>query len=322
MTLLRVENLSVGYQTRQGMLHAVEGMSFLIDKGASFGLVGESGCGKSTLGMSLMGLLPANGSVLSGQMLYCGDDLLGRSASEMRMIRWREISMIFQGAMNALNPVHRVEDQIREAIEAHLPGLSDREVDDQVSDLFKLVSIPANRVREYPHQFSGGMKQRAVIAMALACKPKLIIADEPTTALDVIVQDQILGEIRQLQNALSISLLFISHDIAVVARMCSTIGVMYAGQLIELGSREDVIETPCHPYTQALLRSYPTIFKDTAAFDPIPGEAPNLVTPPAGCRFLVRCPVSMPTCSTGLPGWAAVSDGHRVRCIRHDGSGR
>jgi len=322
MTLLEVDNLSVGYQTRQGMLRAVEGISFAIDRGESFGLVGESGCGKSTLGMALMDLLPVNGSVLSGQVFYCGEDLLSRSPSEMRAIRWRDISMIFQGAMNALNPVHRVEDQVKEAIQSHLPGLSDRELADQVSALFKLVDIPPDRVQEYPHQYSGGMKQRAVIAMALACRPKLIIADEPTTALDVIVQDQILREIQQLQNSLSVSLLFISHDIAVVGQMCKRIGVMYAGQLIELASREDIIGNPCHPYTRALLRSYPSLSEGRTVLDPIPGDTPDLVTPPAGCRFWERCPVSLHSCGMDDPGWAKVSDGHRVRCFRHGRDGR
>ena len=225
MALLEVENLSIGYRTRKGYLQAVEGVSFSLEEGKSLGFVGESGCGKTTIGMALMGLLPPNGMVTKGRILFDDEDLLTLSDSKMRSIRWQKIAMIFQAAMNALNPVHRVEDQVAEAIMAHNPDLDKTRAKKQVEELFRLVGIPETRMSDYPHQYSGGMKQRAIIAMALACRPKLIIADEPTTALDVIVQDQILKETRELQREFNISMIFISHDISIVADVCHDIGL-------------------------------------------------------------------------------------------------
>ena len=253
MPLLQVENLSIGYNTKDGYLKAVEGVSFALEQGQSLGFVGESGCGKTTIGMALMGLLPPNGSVTEGRILFEGKDLLEMSEEAMRAIRWKEIAMIFQAAMNALNPVQRVVDQIAEAILTHNPTLGKRGAIEQIEDLFQIVGIPKDRMRDYPHQYSGGMKQRAIIAMALACRPKLIIADEPTTALDVIVQDQILAETKNLQREFNISMIFISHDISIVADVSNDIGIMYAGQLVEYGPREEVFDSPVHPYTKALL---------------------------------------------------------------------
>jgi peptide/nickel transport system ATP-binding protein len=289
MALLEVENLSVGYQTRKGYLRAVEGVSFSLEQGRSLGFVGESGCGKTTLGMALMGLLPPNGSITSGRMIFEGEDLLKKSEEEIREFRWKEIAMIFQAAMNALNPVQRVQDQIAEAILVHNPSLEKEEALQRVGALFKLVGLPKNRMRDYPHQYSGGMKQRAIIAMALSCNPKLIIADEPTTALDVIVQHQILEETKNLQKELGISIIFISHDISIVAEVCNDIGIMYAGQLVEYGYKGEVFDSPRHPYTQALLSSYPTLTGEKRSLVPIPGETPTLIQPPSGCRFCERC---------------------------------
>jgi peptide/nickel transport system ATP-binding protein len=310
-SLLRVEELSVGYRTRRGLMRAVEGVSFTMEKGRSLGLVGESGCGKTTVGMTLMGLLPRNGRVLGGRILFRGEDLVRKTEEEMRAVRWNRIAMIFQAAMNALNPVQRVQDQIAEAIRTHRPGIPDEEALSQVEGLFQLVNLPKNRMRDYPHQYSGGMKQRAIIAMALAC-----IADEPTTALDVIVQHQILEETKSLQQDLGISILFISHDISIVADVCHDIGVMYAGQLVEYGSREEVFGDPMHFYTRALLASYPTITGEKRDLIPIPGETPSLVNPPAGCRFCERCGASASGCRMEAPGWHEVSPTHRVLCDR------
>jgi len=237
MALLDVHNLSIGYQTRKGFLRAVDGVSFSVEEGKSLGFVGESGCGKTTIGMTLMVLLPKNASVMADQIRYKGRDLLNSSPGEMRRTRWKEIAMIFQAAMNALNPVQRVGEQIVEAILVHEPTLDKAAAKERVEALFDLVHIPRERIKDFPHQYSGGMKQRAIIAMALSCRPSLIIADEPTTALDVIVQDQILNEIKTLQQELILSILFISHDIAVVANVCHTIAVMYAGQIVEYGKR-------------------------------------------------------------------------------------
>ena len=314
MTLLDVENLSIGYRTKRGYLRAVERVSFSLDRGASLGFVGESGCGKTTIGMALMGLLPGNGGVTEGKILFEGEDLLKKSDEEIRDIRWKKLAMVFQAAMNALNPVQRVADQIMEAMFTHEPELTKNEALKRLEELYQLVGIPIDRMRDYPHQYSGGMKQRAIIAMALACNPSLIIADEPTTALDVIVQDQILQEIKSLQGKLGISLIFISHDISIVAEVCDTIGVMYAGQLVEFGTREEVFSTPEHPYTKALLASYPTLTGEKTDLIPIPGEAPNLIKPPWGCRFCDRCSGSISLCKLEPPEWLDVSPTHRVLC--------
>ena len=316
MALLEVENMSIGYNTKKGYLKAVEGVSFTLEEGASLGFVGESGCGKTTIGMALMGLLPPNGSVREGRILFEGKNTLRMSDEEIRKIRWRKMAMIFQAAMNALNPVQRVGNQIAEAILVHNPSVGKEEAMGQVEALFELVGIPRDRLRDYPHQYSGGMKQRAVIAMALACHPKLIIADEPTTALDVIVQSQILGEIKDLQKEFNLSIIFISHDISIVADMCKDICVMYAGQLVEFGPREEVFESPSHPYTKALLSSFPTVTGKKSDLIPIPGETPNLVIPPAGCRFCDRCSGPGPSCQAEAPEWVEIGPGHKTLCCR------
>lgn len=316
MALLQVEQLSVGYRTRKGFMKAVDGVSFSLNQGESLGFVGESGCGKTTIGMALMGLLPENGMVTGGRILFAGRDLLTMSEAERRQFRWSQIAMVFQAAMNAMNPVQRVGDQLAEAILVHKPNLKKEEAMQQVGDLFDLVGISTDRLRDYPHQYSGGMKQRAIIAMALACRPRLIIADEPTTALDVIVQDQILQETRRLQEEFQIGIIFISHDISIVAEMCHDIGIMYAGQLVEYGAREEVLLAPKHPYTKALLASFPTLMGSRSDLVPIPGETPNLIEPPAGCRFLPRCSEASPMCMGKAPVWATFSDHHKALCCR------
>ena len=316
MAILEVENVSIGYNTKKGYLKAVERVSFTLEEGASLGFVGESGCGKTTIGMALMGLLPPNGSVREGRILFEGKNTLTMSDEEIRKIRWRKMAMIFQAAMNALNPVQRVGSQIAEAILVHDLSIGKEEAMGQVEALFELVGIPRDRLRDYPHQYSGGMKQRAVIAMALACHPKLIIADEPTTALDVIVQAQILGEIKDLQKEFNLSIIFISHDISIVADMCKDIGVMYAGQLVEFGPREKVFESPAHPYTKALLSSFPTVTGEKSDLIPIPGETPNLVIPPSGCRFCDRCSGPGSTCKIETPNWVEIGPGHKTLCCR------
>ncbi|MBW2555915.1 MAG: ABC transporter ATP-binding protein [Deltaproteobacteria bacterium] len=314
MALLTVENLSVGYHTRKGFLKSVQGVSFALAEGESLGLVGESGCGKTTIGMSLMGLLPENAAVTDGRILFEDKDLLKLSKKEIRQVRWKKIAMIFQAAMNALNPVHRVSEQIAEAILAHDTKISEETAMKQVESLFQVVGIPPDRMRDYPHQYSGGMKQRAIIAMALSCNPSLIIADEPTTALDVIVQDQILNAIKDFQKRLNVSLIFISHDIAVVADVCDSIGIMFAGQLVEYGNVKDVFDVPMHPYTRSLLASYLTLDKDIVQLDSKPGETPDLVNPTPGCRFSERCTVSKAACSLNTPEWVEISPTHKALC--------
>ena len=314
MALISVENLCVSYRTKNGLLNAVDDISFKLEEGRSLGFVGESGCGKTTLGMALMGLLPENGKVAGGRILYEGRDLVQLSNDAMRAVRWNDIAMIFQAAMNALNPVHRVDEQIREAILAHHPETPQTELQKRVETLFDLVEIPRDRMQDYPHQFSGGMKQRAVIAMALACDPRLVIADEPTTALDVVVQDQILQEIKTIQDKMNISVIFISHDIAVVADVCHDIAVMFAGQIIEFGSREEVFATPIHPYTRLLLSSYLTLDGDRPEPMAAAGTTPNLINPPSGCRVYKQCPQATSACENSAQEYREISPTHRALC--------
>ena len=313
MALLTIKDLSIGYQTPRGQLKAVEGVSFSLEAGQSLGLVGESGCGKTTIGMALMGLLPENGRVSGGSILLEGRDLVTTPEDEMRKIRWSQVAMIFQAAMNALNPVQRVCDQMAEAILVHRPEVGRREAMERVAELFDLVDLDRARMRDYPHQYSGGMKQRAIIAMALANQPRLIIADEPTTALDVVVQDQILEEIKRLQGKLNLGIIFISHDISIVEQMCHFIGVMYAGQLVESGTAREVFERPMHPYTQALIDSFPTLTGDKR-LNPIPGEPPDLVGEIPGCRFCDRCPKPESSCRLEPPAWQEITPTHHVLC--------
>ena len=315
MTLLNVENLSVGYKTKKGLLKAVNDVSFSIEQGRSLGFVGESGCGKTTIGMTLMGLLPGNASVLQGDIYFNDFNLANFSDKEWRDLRGREISMIFQAAMNAMNPVIRVDEQIIEVIETHNPEMSKTDINEKVKNLFKLVDIPKDRLKDYPHQYSGGMKQRAIIAMALACNPRLIIADEPTTALDVIVQDQILKEIKKIQKELNTSVVFISHDIAVVADVCEDICVMYGGQIVEKGKREEVFKSPMHPYTKTLLASYLSLDSDANIKVPEIQKAPDLITFTGKCCFADSCSCCTAKCKSHTPGWVDMSETHQVFCF-------
>lgn len=315
MALLEVENLSIGYQTRSAFTLAVRGVSFSLDRGASLGLVGESGCGKTTVGMALLGLLPSNAAIQEGRILFEGRDLLKAPEEEMRRVRWKKIAMIFQAAMNALNPVHRVDEQVLEAIRTHYPDLPKEEAMKQVEALFDLVEIPRDRMRDFPHQYSGGMKQRAIIAMALSCQPLLMVADEPTTALDVIVQDQILKEIKTIQSDLNIAVIFISHDIAVVADVSHDIGVMFAGQMVEYGPKDLVFRSPRHPYTRDLLSSYLTLegAKDRQRLE----SDENLfqkTDSPTGCAYCNRCKEAEEACRIETPEWKEIEPNHKVLC--------
>jgi peptide/nickel transport system ATP-binding protein len=259
--------------------------------------------------------------VTGGTIHFAGHDLLAMPEAALRAVRWQKIAMIFQAAMNALNPVHRVADQVAEAILTHTPGISKAAAMDRVKELFDLVEIPAKRMTDYPHQYSGGMKQRAVIAMALACRPDLIIADEPTTALDVIVQAQILAEIKAIQKEMNLGILFISHDISVVADVCDHIGVMYAGQLVEYGHRQAVFDSPGHPYTRELVGAHHALMGEQRQPQATPDSTPNLVNPPPGCRFCGRCPAGKDTCRAESPKWLELSADHRIFCCHTDHSG-
>lgn len=314
--LLEVKDLSLGYLTRQGPFLALDGINFSLEKGEALAFVGESGCGKSTLGLSILRLLPENARIMKGNILFEGKDILGFSNEDLRRYRWKEVSMVFQAAMNCLNPVKRVGEQIKEAISTHEPHLSKGELTERVEALFRLVNLPLARIRDYPHQYSGGMKQRAVIAMALALRPKLIIADEATTALDVIVQDQILKETKLLQREFGLSLIFISHDIALAFQVVERVAVMYGGQIVELGRSKDLEVAPSHPYTKALLASYPSLSLGRERLRPIPGDPVKVTALLKGCKFHPRCPEADDCCKEMVPSWIEVGEGHGVLCLR------
>ena len=310
--VLSVHNLTMQYSTRAGPVHAVDDVSFTLERGQALGLVGESGCGKTSLAVALLKLLPDNARILSGSVRLDGDDIVPMSEDEMREYRWSRISMVFQAAMNSLDPVYRVGDQIIEALEAHAT-LAPEESLARVSELYDLVSLDHRFIPRYPHEYSGGMKQRAIIAMALACEPSVIVADEPTTALDVIVQDRILREMLKIQRALHMSMIYISHDMAVIAEVSDVVAVMYAGRIVEYGATEDVFATPIHPYTRALMSSFPSIAGEKRELATLGGEPPNLLDPPTGCRFHPRCPFATDVCSTDAPPTVARGD-HWADC--------
>lgn len=313
MAIIEIQNLKIYYKTLKGYIKAVENVSFDIEKGETMGLVGESGCGKTTIGMSIMRLLPRNAKIIGGKILFEEEDLIKKREEEMEKIRWKEISMIFQAAMNALNPVYRIEDQILEAIYAH-ENISKKEAVERVSKLYTLVGIDPKRAKEYPHEYSGGMKQRAIIAMALVCNPKFIIADEPTTALDVMVQDQIISEIKEIQKKLQMTMMYISHDISVIAETCRRIGVMYAGNIVEYADAISLFKNPLHPYTEALMSSFPSIKGEKKKLTPVPGEPPNLLNPPSGCRFHPRCSKAKNLCRKKAPKFVEYQHRHFVAC--------
>jgi len=312
--VIEVDGLVMHYRTKAGDVSAVDGVTFSLGQGEALGLVGESGCGKTSIAMTLIRLLTDNGIIKEGRVLLDGVDVLKLTEEEMRKHRWADISMVFQGAMNAWNPVYKVGDQIMEALEQHFPDMTEPEGRARIAELFELVGLTPAMMDRYPHEFSGGMRQRAIIAMALSCNPKVIIADEPTTALDVIVQDQILKELKKVQTDLGMSIIYISHDVAVIAEVSDRIGVMYAGKLVELGPTDEVFPRPRHPYTYLLLSSTPSVKGPRRKLASLEGEPPNLLSPPTGCRFHPRCPFATEICTNQDPPAHEPSPGHRVAC--------
>jgi oligopeptide/dipeptide ABC transporter ATP-binding protein len=310
--LLVVENLRTHFRLGDATVKAVDGVSFRLEQGEALGIAGESGCGKTTTALSLIRILPGNASIVDGSIKLMGIDLVPKTENAMRRYRWREISIVFQGAMNALNPVVRVRDQIAEPIELRL-GVSPSASRKRAGDLLELVGIPRQRGRAYPHELSGGMRQRAMIAMALACDPAIVIGDEPTTALDVMVQAQILELLESLRHKLGLSLILITHDLSVIAETCDRVMVMYAGKVAEEGPVGEVFRRPRHPYTQKLLSAFPNIASDRRTLDVIPGAPPDLRDPPPGCRFAPRCPLVMAVCTEVVPP-ETTFDGVRVAC--------
>lgn len=313
MNLLEIKNLNIEYVTKEGSLKVIEDISLNLKKGESLGLVGESGCGKTTLAKSIMRLLPDNGKITSGSMMFNGEDIVKKSKKEIREIRQKEVAMISQSAMNALNPVYKVGDQIVEAIRAH-SSMSKKEAWERAVEVFSIIGLEKKRLHSFPHQMSGGMKQRAIIAMALSLNPKLIIADEPTTALDVVVQDKILKQIKEIQNNIKNSMIFITHDISVVSEVCETIIVMYGGKIMEKASTKVFFKNPYHPYSLGLKNAFPSIIDIDEELISIPGAPPNLFNPPAGCRFAERCPFRTDKCLTNLPDLVEVEKDHYIAC--------
>ena len=310
--LLVVEHLTTNFRLPGATVYAVDDVSFALHDGEALGIAGESGCGKTTTALSLVRLLPANGRIRSGKVELFGIDLVPKTEQQLARYRWREISIVFQGAMNALNPVRRVGEQIAEPIEVRLgqPRESSRK---RAAELLDLVGIPKQRASAYSHELSGGMRQRAMIAMALACDPAIVIGDEPTTALDVMVQAQILELLEDLRQKLGLSLILITHDLSVIAETCDRVMVMYAGRIAEEGPVDEVFRRPRHPYTQKLMAAFPNIHADRRTLDVIPGEPPDLRQPPPGCRFSPRCPFVMPVCREVVPPETTFS-GVRVAC--------
>jgi peptide/nickel transport system ATP-binding protein len=290
-------------------------VSFQVQQGEALGIAGESGCGKTTVALSLLRILPSGGVIRGGKILYDGTDLVTLKEDAMRKLRWTGISIVFQGAMNAMNPVFKVGDQIIEAIRTHESGVSKKDALERAKSLLELVGVEPGRVDNYPHEFSGGMRQRALIAMALAANPKVLVADEPGTALDVIVQAQTLKLLRDLRERLGLSMILISHDLSIIAETCNKVAIMYAGRIVEYGDAESVYNEPLHPYTQGLLKAFPSIKGSRTRLSSIPGQPPDLLNPPSGCKFNPRCPYAMDVCHKIDPQLEETGKGnHLVAC--------
>lgn len=320
--MLEIRDLTIHYETDEGICHAVNHISLDLEKGKTIGLVGETGAGKTTIALGIMGLIPnPPGRVIGGEIFLQGENLLEKNKHEMQKIRGKKISMIFQDPMTALNPIDTVGDQIREVILLHEHGLSKADATKKACEVLEMVGIPAERYEEYPHQFSGGMKQRIVIAIALACNPELLIADEPTTALDVTIQAQVLDKLNELKEQLRTSMIMITHDLGIVAEMCDQVAIVYAGEIVEMGSVWDIFDRPGHPYTLGLFGSLPSVAEDKPRLTPIPGLMPDPMNLPEGCSFAPRCEHACEQCRKQQT-LEEVEDGHWVRCGVFGGKGR
>ena len=315
VALLSIRNLSVHYRTDRGITRAVDGASFDVPEGQIVGLVGESGCGKTTVARAITGIMPKNASFAGGRIEFQGEDLLTASPGRLKDHRWRDISFIPQSAMNSLDPVYRVGAQIREVL-VRRGGIDKRKADRRAVELFEMVGLDAGRLRDYPHQFSGGMRQRAAIALALALNPRLVIADEPVTALDVIVQRQVLDTLKTLQGRFNLSVILVTHDISVIAYACDRVVVMYAGQVIEAGPTAEVLAEPRHPYTMGLYNAFPDLTSSVADLASINGSPPDLSQPLTGCRFAPRCPFVLESCR--IEGALSMTGdyGRQAACLR------
>ena len=315
MSILEVKDLVIHYKTADALIRAVNGISFSLEAGSSLGLVGETGAGKTTTALGIIGLVPSPpGLIVGGSIVYEGRDLLQLREKEMRGIRGSDISMIFQDPMTALNPVITVGDQIVEVILEH-QRCSRIDAETRMADMLEMVGISAERASDYPHQFSGGMKQRIIIAIALACNPKILLADEPTTALDVTIQAQVLNMINDLKSKLNTSMVLITHDLGIVAESCDYVAIVYAGEVVEYGNLEDIYDRTAHPYTIGLFGSIPSLDKDVERLSPIKGLMPDPADLPQGCKFCPRCPSATEKCETEIPDSFEISAGHFVKCF-------
>ena len=316
LNLLEIKDLTVHYVTVDGTVHAVENLNLMLPEGKTLGLVGETGAGKTTTVKAIMQILPyPPAKILSGEVFFNGEDILKKNKKAMRKIRGKQISMIFQDPMTSLNPVITVGEQIMEVIRLHDKKLSKKDAYTKACEMLELVGIKADRAGDYPHQFSGGMKQRVIIAMALACNPKLLIADEPTTALDVTIQAQVLELMRKLKAQYQTSMIMITHDLGIVAEICDYVAVMYAGEIVEYGNREQLFHRPSHPYTKGLFACIPNLMEEETALIPIEGMTPDPTNLPSGCRFHPRCPYAVDECSKTNPDSKEIEKGHYVKCL-------
>ena len=312
--MLDIKDLTIYYETDSGVVHAVEGLNLQLGRGESLGLVGETGAGKTTTALGVMRLIPTPpGKIKSGQIIFNGENLLDKSEHEMRKIRGEKIAMIFQDPMTSLNPVMTVDKQIAEMIKLH-KNVSESEALKLAGDMLELVGIKRERAKDYPHQFSGGMKQRVVIAIALACDPELLIADEPTTALDVTIQAQVLELMKELKTKFSASMILITHDLGVVAEICDKVAIMYAGRVVEYADKESLYLNPIHPYTNGLFRSVPAIDEDVDELPVIPGLMPDPMDLPKGCAFHPRCAIAEAICAQEQPKMCDFGNGHCAAC--------
>jgi peptide/nickel transport system ATP-binding protein len=319
-SVLDVQNLKTYYTTQRGPVKAVDGISFQVKRGEALGLAGESGCGKTTAALSIMRILPSNGEIVGGKMLFRGTDIVSLKEAQMRQVRWKGISIVFQGAMNALNPLFKVGDQIVEAITTNEPRARQKEAYQRTGKLLELVGIQPSRARDYPHEFSGGMRQRALIAMSLACNPDLLIADEPGTALDVIVQAQVLKLMNELKARLNLSMILITHDLSIIAELCERTAIMYAGKIVEQGEVARIFKEPLHPYTQGLAGAFPSIKEARRRMISIHGSPPDLLEPPKGCRFHPRCSKATQACKEKEPNTTKIGKvDHYVACHLNGG---